>query len=106
MPFKNKVIKLNSINRKPVGKQSCIMLDTQQDWRSYVHSLALVPAIKKSKPDGSDVVSFPKGKLQLIASKKAGLFPICFKMRDRLMVREWIDTNIDWVQNHGIVIYA
>jgi len=83
MPFTNKIIKINSIQRKPVGTQSCIVLDTQQDWRTYVHSLALVPAIKKINNDGSPNMNFPSCKLQLINSREEGLFPICFEMQTK-----------------------
>lgn len=87
MSDKNKIIKLNSINRQAVDGRQCILLDNQQDSFSHIHRLALVPVIQKIKSGESQGISFPDTDLILLNrlkkgnEVKAGLFPIGFQMQ-------------------------
>jgi len=64
-----------------VNNQSCILLSNQQDSRNHVHSLALVPAVKKDRGGGDSDISFPNAELHWLRPVETGLFPICFQMQ-------------------------
>ena len=87
MSAKNKIIKLNSINRQAVDGRQCILLDNQQDSLSHIHRLALVPVIQTVETGESQAISFPDTDLILLNRLKkgneikAGLFPIGFQMQ-------------------------
>jgi len=78
---KSNIIRLSSISRHVIDNGSCIVLDSQQDARSHVHTLALVPAHKKNHPGGREEILYPDKDMQLLRCVKAGEFPICFRMQ-------------------------
>ncbi len=73
-PVKNRVVKLDAINRQVIGEKSYAFLENNQSGFDYIHRLAMIPAVLEPVGDTPTQLSLRPSELVLVNAVENGKF--------------------------------